>query len=420
MYELAKELFPICRSITGNGVRETLNILKREVPELELKSVPSGQKAFDWVVPDEWNIKEAYIEDERGNRLVDFKTNNLHVVGYSTPVDKWIDQEELKQILHYDKDDPEAIPYVTSYYNRSYGFCVSKNQYDQISEGLYHIHIDSSLNPLGELNYAELIIPGSSKAEVFFSTYICHPSMANNEVSGPCVVTEIAKYLVGLENRKFTYRIVFLPETIGAIVYLSKHLPEMKKNIVAGFNVTCVGDDRTYSYVESRNGNTLTDRILQNVLKYHYPEYKKYSFLDRGSDERQYCAPGVDLPVCTVCRSKFEEYPEYHTSKDNLSIISEKGLRGTFDMLKKCINLLEYNERYKVTMLCEPQLGKRGLYPNISQRNSHSNDLKIMKNFIAYSDGENDLIDISEKIGEEVTRLVPIIELLMEREVIAF
>lgn len=416
MYELAKELFPICRSITGNGVRETLKILKGEFSEMNIFEVPSGTKVFDWEVPKEWNIKDAYIEDSSGGKIVDFKKNNLHVLGYSTPMDEYLSLDELLEIVYTQPDQPDVIPYVTSYYKERRGFCMSENQKKSLKKGEYHCVIDSELRN-GSLTYGEIIIPGQTEKEILLSTYVCHPSMANNEVSGPCVTINLAKWINSIENRRYTYRILFIPETIGAITYLSKNLDVMKKNTIAGFVLSCVGDNRTYSYVESKYANTLTDRVIQNVLKYHYPDYKRYSFLQRGSDERQYNAPGIDLPVCSICRSKYGEYPEYHTSADNLDLISEKGLQGTFELMKKCIMALEYNQYYKVICLGEPQLGKRGLYPTVSQKGTYG-EVRLLTNFVAYADGKNDLIKIADIIGCSVNDLIGIVVQLLNENMI--
>lgn len=416
MYELAKKIFPICRSITGDGVRETLNILKEEYNGLNIYEVPTGTQVFDWTVPKEWNIKEAYIENSKGEKIIDFRENNLHVVGYSLPIDCFISLDELNKIIYTQPNQPDVIPYVTSYYKERSGFCMSENQKKSLIEDKYHCVIDSELKQ-GSLTYGEIIIKGDTEDEILLSTYVCHPSMANNEVSGPCVTINLAKWISSVENRRYTYRILFLPETIGSITYLSRNLERMKKNTVAGFVLSCVGDERTYSFVETRYGDTLTDKLIKNVLTYHYPEYKKYNFLHRGSDERQYNAPGVDLPVCAVCRSKYGEYQEYHTSADNMSLISEEGLKGAFDFMKKCINALEYNYRYKVNCLCEPQLGKRGLYPTVSQKGSYD-EIRATTNFITYADGTNDLIDISNLINVPIDEIIPIVDKLIDNNLV--
>lgn len=415
MYHLAEELFPICRSITGNGVRETLRILSKVYP-LKIKEVPSGTEVFDWKVPEEWNVRDAYIETLSGEKVIKFSDSNLHVMGYSEPVDKVVTRDELLQVVYTEPNQPNAIPYVTSYYKKRYGFCMTEEQKNALTEEKYHIYIDSSFSE-GSLTYGEIIIPGETEEEVLLSTYVCHPSMANNELSGPCVAIYLADMIAKLETRRYTYRIVFIPETIGSITYLSMNYREMKKRVAAGFNITCVGDDRTYSYIPSRYGNTLADKAAQNVLSHHYPEYKKYSYLQRGSDERQYCAPGIDLPVCVICRSKFGEYPEYHTSLDNMELISPSGLQGAYEVLAKIILALEHNYYYRIKCLCEPQLGKRGLYPTVSRKGSYD-QIKAMVDFIAYADGNNDLIEISNIINVPVEVLVEIANKLVENDLL--
>ena len=419
MHTLCNKLFPICRSITGNGVRETLRVLQNICPAMTLHEVPTGTQVFDWIVPKEWNIRDAWIKNSKGEKILDFTKSNLHVMGYSIPVNQKVTLEELLPLIHTQPDQPDAIPYVTSYYKERYGFCMSQEQKDALQEDTYHIYIDSDLKD-GSLTYGEILISSTegNKDEIFLSTYVCHPSMANNELSGPAVTIYLAKWLWEKKHRRYNYRIIFIPETIGSITYLSQHLPEMKKNICAGFNISCVGDDRTYSYVASRYGNTLADNVAKNVLSFHYPEYKHYSFLQRGSDERQYNAPGVDLPVCAVCRSKYAEYPEYHTSKDNMRLISPTGLQGAYEVYRDMIEALEYNHKYQIQCLGEPQLGKRGLYPTVSQKGGYDS-VKSMTDFIAYADGMNDLIDISNIIKAPMERLVTVIEKLQEANLIS-
>ena len=409
MYHFCEELFPLCRSLTGNGVRETLAHIKKILPELKVYEIPSGTQAFDWVVPDEWNIKDAYVDDADGMRVIDFNNNNLHVLGYSEPVDQWMKFSELDGHLYSLPDQPDAIPYVTSYYKRRWGFCISENQRNELRsnpDAEFHVKIDATLES-GNLTYGEIILPGETEKELLLSTYVCHPSMANNELSGPAVVVALVKWLAEIPSRKYTYRIVFIPETIGSIMYLSRHHEAMKKNTIAGFVVTCVGDDRTYSYLASRKGSTLADRAAKHVLKYHYPEYKRYSFLERGSDERQYCSPGIDLPVCSIMRSKYGEYPEYHTSLDDLGLISPQGLEGSFEVYKQCLSLLENNEYLTNTVPCEPQLGSRGLYPTISVKGSGL-QVRQMMDLLTYADGESDLIEIAEITGANANDLIPL------------
>lgn len=399
MHGWATDLFPYCRSITGDGVRRTLAYLRERLPFITMHEVPSGTTAFDWTVPREWNIREAYIENEKGERIIDFRKCNLHVVGYSIPVDAWMPLGELQEYLHSLEDQPDAIPYVTSYYKERWGFCISHNQRQKLAEGRYHVVIDSDLKD-GHLTYGECIIPGATEKEVFFSTYVCHPSMANNELSGPVVLTYIAKWLMS-QPRRYTYRLIFIPETIGSITYLSRHLETLKQRVVVGFNLSCIGDERTYGFVASPYGNTLADRIAQNVLDNLGVEYTVHPFLTRGSDERQYCSPGVDLPLITLCRSKYGTYPEYHTSLDDLKLVTPEGLAGGCNYVKRCIEVAEMNDIYRVTCCGEPQLGKRGLYPSLSTKKSGAS-VAAMMDLITYADGTNDLISISKLVGQPV------------------
>lgn len=417
MYNLCKKLFPICRSITGDGLRQTLRILQEYLPSLTLHEVPSGTKVFDWEVPKEWNIRDAYIETEDGKRIVSFKENNLHVMGYSIPTDTWLTKDALLEHVYVEESAPDAIPYVTSYYKERFGFCMTKTQRDALPDGRYHCVVDSTLEN-GSLTYGELVIRGKKEDEILLSTYVCHPSMANNELSGPAVMTALSAFIEQLSNRRYTYRILFIPETIGSITYLSTHLKELQAHVKAGFLLSCVGDDRCYSYIPTRKGNTLSDRILTHVLNSLHPGYTAYRFRDRGSDERQYNAPGVDLPVCVFCRSKFGVYPEYHTSLDNLDLISEKGLDGSLSCMQEVIRALEYNRFYRVTCLCEPQLGKRGLYPTVSKKGSYD-EILSMRELLAYADGENDLLDISKKTDIPLVEFYPLIDKLLPEGLLA-
>ncbi len=414
MYGLCTRMFPICRSIMGNGVRETFRMLQSEIPDIpfEMHEVPTGTQVLDWKVPKEWNINDAYIRTPSGDIICEFKKNNLHILHYSIPVNKTVTLEELKEHITTLPEQPDVIPYASSYYEERWGFCMAYNDYVKLEEGEYLVYIDSTLAD-GSLTYGEILLPGERDEEILFSSYTCHPSMANNECSGPSLIIELARYLNSLERKRFSYRLVLAPETIGALTYISKNLPHLQSHVKAAFNLTCVGDDRTYSIVHTRYGDTLADKVLSNILKFHYPDYKDYDYTKRGSDERQYQAPGVDVPMVAFCRSKYHIFPEYHTSADNLDFISTSGLQGSFDVMKKVIDALEYNRYFKVTTLGEPQLGRRGLVPTMSDKTTYQQTLAL-KDLIAYADGTNDLIDISNRINVPTDQLIPLIDKLTE------
>ncbi|MEE4195731.1 MAG: DUF4910 domain-containing protein [Anaerolineae bacterium] len=416
MHALAARLFPICRSITGSGFRESLNILKEHLPGLVIHEVPTGTKCFDWTVPKEWNIRDAYLIDPNGEKRCDFQQHNLHVMGYSTPVDEVVTLDELQKHLYSLPDQPNAIPYITSYYKERWGFCITEEERQTLPEGEYHVVIDSQLED-GHLTYGELVLPGESEKEIFLSTYLCHPSMANNELSGPVVATFLVKWLMSLPQRKYTIRLVIIPETIGSITYLSRNLAHLQQHVIAGFNLTCVGDDRAYSYLPSRAGNTLADQAALHVLQHLHPDFIRYEYADRGSDERQYCSPGVDLPLCLIMRTKFQSYPEYHTSLDDLSLVTPEGLYGTYEVLQQVITCIENAQVLRTTVLCEPQLGKRGLYPTISTKQSAA-IVRDMMNIIAYSDGTRNSIALAEKIGVYLPDVLPTIQHLLEEGVL--
>lgn len=415
MHSWASDLWPLPRSLTGDGVRATLTYLQRLLPELQFHEVPTGTTAFDWEVPDEWNIRAAYIEDTDGQRVIDMAASNLHVVGYSEPIDRWVGRDELEEHLFSLPDQPHAVPYVTSYYRRTWGFCISDEQRRELGPGPFHVVIDASLEP-GHLTYADAVLPGETDDEVLLSTYVCHPSMGNNELSGPVVTTAIGRWLASLDRRRYTYRLVFAPETIGSLVYLSRHLEHLKRHVRAGWVVTCIGDDRTHSYVPSRLGATLADRVSLTVLD-EYDEVDRYTFLDRGSDERQWCSPGADLPVCSVMRSKYGRYPEYHTSLDDLDLITPSGLRGGFDLLRSCLELLEANRTWISRMPGEPQMGRRGLYPTTSIKR-RAGDTRAMMNVLAYCDGQHDVIDLSRTTGLGWRRVTELLRILTDANVI--
>ena len=410
MMQWATDLFPIHRSLTGDGVRNSLHYLQQILPDLKVHDVPSGTRAFDWTVPKEWVIREAYVEDAAGNRIIDICNSNLHVVQYSAPFEGWVSRAELYDHVHSLPDQPDAIPYVTSYYKEQWGFCF---QHRDFADDRYFVKIDSELKD-GHLTYGELVIPGKEQTEVLLSTNICHPSMANNELSGPVVVTALAQWLAS-EPRRHTYRILFLPETIGALVFLSRQheaywadKAPLWERPIAGYQVVCCGDERAYSYVPSRKGGTLADRAALAAFRDLGIEPTRYSFLDRGSDERQWCAPGIDLPVASIMRSKYDTYPEYHTSLDDLRFISQKGLEGTLAVYQRALAIIEANRTYKTTTFGEPHLGSRGLYPETTK------DKLALLNLLAYADGTNDLIAIAEIIGVDVLSCARTAELLKQ------
>jgi aminopeptidase-like protein len=417
MHALARRLFPICRSLTGDGVRETFGILREVLPELRVHEVASGTQAFDWQVPPEWNIRDAFVLGPDGRKVIDFKDHTLHVVSYSEPVDRVMPLAELDAHLHSLPEQPDAIPYRSSYYQRRWGFCLTDRQRRALPEGDYRAVIDSTLAP-GHLTYGDMVVPGETQREVLISTYVCHPSMGNNELSGPVVAAHLARLVADMPRRRLTYRFVFIPETIGSILYLSRHIDHLKARVVAGLNVTCVGDDRCWSYLPSRKGGTLADRAVLHVLRHIAPDHERYTFLDRGSDERQYCAPGVDLPVATLMRSKYGTYPEYHTSLDDLTLITPTGLGGSLAALARCVEALEADVAYRATVACEPQMGRRGLYSTLGIVGV-SAAVAMRMNILAYCDGENSLLDIAEILGEPIWALQPFVDELVRHGLIA-
>ncbi len=401
----AEDLWPICRSLTGAGVRATLDYLGERIPSLERHRIPSGTDVFDWTIPQEWVVRGAHLTGPDGKRVLDFAENNLHLVGYSTPTRATMPLEDLQAHLHSLPDQPDAIPYVTSYYAPNWGFCLTHTQREALADGEYEIVIDTELVD-GHLDYADAVLPGASEDEVLISTYVCHPSMANNELSGPVVTTALYRWLAAQDERRFTYRFVFVPETIGAVAYTARHLDHLKARTHAGFVVTCVGDERAYSFLPSRRGDTAADRAGRAALESLEAGYDSYPFLERGSDERQYCSPHVDLPVASIMRSKYGTYPEYHTSLDDLSLVTPAGLQGAIDAYTRALLLLEHDRRWQVSTPCEPQLGKRGLYPNLSKVGS-AQGLAHMRNLLAYADGREPYLAVCERIGAEPVALLP-------------
>ena len=428
-YKLGKnELFPICRSITGNGVRKTLKIIKKKFPRLKLHEVPSGTKVFDWNVPKEWNIDDAYVIDKNKKKIIDFKKNNLHLISYSTPINKILTKKKLFKNIHSLPKQPDAIPYITSYYKKYWGFCINhkqklffEKQYKDNDK--FKVVIKSNFKKNGSLTYGELIIPGRSKKEILISTYVCHPSLANNELSGPIVSLCLINHFSKIKNLKKTLRFIFIPETIGSITYLSKHLEHLKQNVIGGYNLTCIGDERQYSCMLSKYENTLSDTAIIETFKKLKIKFKKYSFLERGSDERQYNSPGIDLPIASIFRTKYAKYPEYHTSLDNFNLVTERGISGGFKVAKTAIELLLNKIIPKYNFLCEPQMGKRNLRPSLAIKNKEALSpfslSKNLTNFLQYADGKNDLTKISKLIKRNYKQTFKIYNILKKHKLIS-
>ena len=435
LIKIGKKLFPINRSLTGEGNFKTLKILKKEIPDLKIKVFRSRKKVYDWRVPDEWNVKFAYIKDKKDKKILDFKNNNLHLVGYSQPIKKQITKTELLKHLHSIKSMPSSVPYITSYYNKYWGFCLTHRQKMSIvknykSEDKFQININSNFNKLGKMHYGELVLNGKNKSEILISTYICHPSMANNELSGPLVSIALIKFFKKIKLDK-TIRFIFIPETIGSISYINKNLKNLKKSVFGGYVLTCIGDNRNFSYLNTKYNNSLSDIAARKAFNDLKLNYKKYSFLKRGSDERQFNSPGVDLNIGSIMRTKHGHYKEYHTSSDNFKVVTAEGLYGGFLIAKTAIeNLLkmsfndcikekrkisEYNPRYRY--LCEPNLGRRGLYSLLGLRNQDFQSQKFL-DFLQYSDGSNNLDEISKLIKVSLIKTKKIYRLLKKKKLL--
>lgn len=398
IYKLKEQLFPICRSITGNGLRESLKIISKEIP-LNILEIPTGTKAFDWEVPKEWNIKDAYVKDLKGNKIIDFKKSNLHILGYSTPFQGIISLEELMEHIYTLPEIPEAIPYLTSYYKERWGFCLEHQRLKELNQDKYEIFIDSELKN-GSMSIGEGFIKGKIDKEVLLSTYLCHPSMGNNELSGPIVQTLLYNWLLKRKDKlKYSYRFLYLPETIGSITYLSLFGENLKKNVVAGYVINCIGDRGKFTYKKSRQGNSLADKAALNILNNLNEDFNLYEWFPAGSDERQYCSLGFNLPIGSLMRSMYGTYKEYHTSLDNLDFIPLEELYKSFEIYKKIIMNIEINEKLEaVHKNCEPKLDKRGLYPTLGSQKETTDSVKKRMYLWAFSDGYNDLIDIANKL----------------------
>jgi len=410
-------LFPINRSITGDGNRETLRILS-EIVDLQLHEVPAGTKCFDWIVPPEWNVREAWIKNSSGETIVDFKDLNIHLVGYSIPFHGRLSLNELKPHLFSIPEMPESVPYKTSYYEEFWGFCLRHNQFINLVEDSYEVLIDSDLNKNGSMTYGEAIINGASNTEVLFSTYICHPSMANNELSGPLVASFIYKLLKDKKLR-YSYRFLFLPETIGTVYYLSKYGNDLKNNLLAGFVVTTIGDKGPFTYKRSRQGDSLTDKTVELVLSQTEKEFIIEDFFPYGSDERQYCSPGFNLPVGSLMRTRYGKYKEYHTSDDNKSFICFDAMQKSVEKYIEVVEVIEKNQIFTNQFpFCEPQLGRRGLIPKLGSQKEIQEYLNATLWLLNLADGSNDLISISNQSKNNFNLLAQIAEKLLENGLI--
>ncbi len=401
LHRFIAELYPLCRSITGEGLRETL----RQVDSfagLEIVEVPSGTQVFDWTVPNEWNIRDAYIADLDGNRLVDFQDNNLHVVGYSSPIHQCVSREELLEHLYSDSRHPEWIPYRNSYYRETWGFCVSHNQLAEFNDEEYEVCIDSSLMP-GSLSYGEAYLPGETQREVLISTHACHPSLCNDNLSGIAVAAMLLKQLRDIP-RRYSYRFLFVPCTIGPIAWLHGH-QELTSRIDHGLVLACLGDSGGMTYVRSRRDTADIDRVIQHVLADSGEGYEVRQFAPYGYDQRQYCSPGFNLPLGCLMRTPNGEYPEYHTSADNLGLVRPEALADSFTKILTGLAALEDNKRYiALVQHGEPQLGRHGLYDKAQEFGLFW--------LLNYADGEHSLLDIAEKSGLSFAKLSKGISLL--------
>jgi aminopeptidase-like protein len=395
MYQLIAELYPICRSITGNGFRESLRIIKRYIP-LEMHEVPTGTPVFDWTVPKEWNIRDAYIKNSQGERVVDFQKSNLHVVNYSVPIKKRVSVAELKDHVFTLPEHPDWIPYRTSYYKEDWGFCLSHRQWLELTEDDYEVCIDSSLEP-GSLTYGEYYLPGASADEVLLSCHSCHPSLCNDNLSGMALATMLAHLLQALRLR-YSYRFLFLPGTIGAITWLCVNEAQVSR-IKHGLVLANVGDGGRSTYKKSRRGEADIDRAVSHVLQHSGEEYEVMEFSPYGYDERQFCSPGFNLPVGSFMRTPHGRFPEYHTSADNLEFVQPWALANSLAKCVAVLTVLEHNRTYRTqNPKCEPQLGRRGLYRALGGPAGEPEELALLW-VLNFSDGQHSLLDIAIRAG---------------------
>jgi len=410
MHRFIADLFPICRSITGDGVRETLRMVGSQIP-LEIHEVPTGTQVFDWTIPKEWNIKDAYIKNSRGDRVVDFRRSNLHVMSYSVPVRARMSLEELKKHIYTLPEHPDWIPYRTSYYQERWGFCLSQNQLSAMPDEEYEVCIDSTLEP-GHLTYGESVIEGDTTEEILLSCHVCHPSLCNDNLSGVALLAFLASHLRTVPLR-YTYRFLFIPGTIGSIAWLCVNEGKTER-ISHGLVAACVGDSGASTYKKSRRGNAEIDRVAAHVLRTSGKEYQIVDFFPYGYDERQYCSPGFNLPVGCLMRTPHGKYPEYHTSADNLEFVETESLEDSFMNYLRVIHVLENNRRYvNRSPKCEPQLGKRGLYSAVGGSADAATRQLAMLWVLNGADGDHTLLDIAERSGMKFENLQEAADLLV-------
>ena len=417
MYSWIEELFPICRSITGDGLRESLRRLQCVVP-LELVEVPSGTVVFDWTVPNEWNIRDAWIATSTGERVVDFRASNLHVVSYSAPVHRRMTLAELRPHLHTLPDHPDWVPYRTSYYKEDWGFCLTHRALQELPDAAYEVCIDSSLEP-GHLTYGELVVRGRTDDEVLISCHCCHPSLANDNLSGMVVAAELARRLAAKAGQlRYTYRFLFIPGTIGSITWLALNR-DTATRIQHGLVLSCLGDDGPLTYKRSRRGNALVDRAAEHVLRRTARSDRIRDFVPYGYDERQYCSPGFNLAVGCLTRTPNGEYPEYHTSADDLSLVRPDALAESLSACERIVEVLEHNDNYvNLSPWCEPQLGKRGLYRATGGTGLPDYEMALLW-MLNLSDGKHSLLEIANRADIEFSVMLRAADDLMSAQLLS-
>lgn len=415
MHALAARLYPICRSITGDGVRETLRIVQEIIP-IKIREIPTGTQVFDWQVPREWNIRDAWVKDPAGNKIIDFQDHNLHVLNYSIPVHRKMPLEELKKNLHTQAEQPDLIPYRTSYYQENWGFCLPHRQFEELEDGEYEVFIDSSLEP-GHLTYGELYLPGKTSEEILFSAHVCHPSLANDNLSGISLLTYLADALRS-EDRHYSYRFLFIPGTIGSITWLALN-QDITTRIKGGLVASLLGDPAGFTYKKSRRGEAYVDRAVAHVLQHCGEGYSIIDFFPYGYDERQFCSPGFNLAVGNLTRSQFGQYPEYHTSGDNMDLIQPEKLEGSFRVYRQIVQVLENDKHYEsLNPHCEPQLGKRGLYEAIGGQSDRKQLQMAMLWVLNLADGQHSVLDMAERSGNSFELIHRISQILLEKKLL--